>query len=405
MFGLKKKNNKYRKNAVSFSELASGQIDESNVGKLLRDIATNRAIPNAELYSFAYSCIDKIAQVCAKANLYLYSEKTKGDTEITEHEFLRLNKTKNIYGQNFKHIIYFITLNIYLYGNCYILKLRNNGKRVIQYVPLLTRNVKPVINQELGIIAYYNYTANGKMYRYEYNDVLHFLNPNPVDLNIGKRIIDVLKNVIDVDYLQLQYLKNYYTNDATPHTVLESDRPEKDFSPKYKEEMEEKWIDKFAGLFNRFRPLFLFGGLKLNRLQSTPKEANSVQEQKLIMDRIMAHLTIPKIVMSVTENLNYASASAGLKTFIDNTIIPFVELVIESTFNDFIQSEYDASLYVKFDYTFHYDKETQIRVLDMLKRNNSITVNELRGAENYGRYDDARADKLYQDKTENQNTK
>lgn len=403
MFGLKKniKTKKLKNNSPVVYKNNVEPIEKS-FEVLLRRISQNQTIPDAELKTYAYTCINKKAEIVSTAGVYLYKRLGETDEEVFEHPFIDLTRGKNFYNQTFKHILHFVSSNADLKGNCYVRILRDNAGKPLMFMPLITKGVRVVINQSLGIVSHYEYSYNGTVSRYEYKDVLHFKIPNPDDLIFGKPTIDTLKNVIDIDYLQTQYLKNYYTHDATPHTVLETDS---DLQKDYIEELENKWIDKFAGIFKKFKPIILKNGLKMSKLQSTPKETSAVESQKFTLDRILAGFTMPKPIMAVTDQVNYANASAGLKSFLDHTIYPFVSLVIESVFTNFVQAEYDNKLFVKFDYAFIYDKETQLKVLDTLAKYEAVTINEIRASENYGQIDDERANTIFKEDEENKNNK
>ena len=385
MFG-QKKNNKivnYQKNSAN---------PDKDFAVLLRKLTTNQTISDAELKTFAYACIQKRAEVLSGADIFLYRKQSNKLADVQDDKLdILLNKV-NVYGQSLQHILHFVSANLDIFGNAFVRIILNKYREPVELLPLLRRDVTIVYTNDFKVIKHYVWNNNGMQVTIPSEEMLHFKIPNPMNVFEGKATIEMLRNWIDIDYLQTQYMKNYFTHDATPHTVLES---EQKLDKTYTDELEQKWIDKFRGIFNKFRPIILSSGLKLNKLQSNPKESDTINTQKMVVERTLAVFGVPKPIMAITDQVNYANASAGLKSFLDFTIKPFAKLCFEAVLTDFVKRYYNMRYVVKFDYSFAYDLEMQLKEFDVMLRNGVYTRNEVREARNYGAIEsDTRASKL-----------
>lgn len=387
MFGRKKnKNITYQKHGTRLEQIHKPLLE-------ILAASENKVIPNAELYSFVYACVATRAEVLSSGEVYLYRKQVNKITEASDVDLEVLLNKQNLLGQTFQQLLYFIAGNLDLYGNCYVRIIFNGNKQPVDLIPLITKSVSVeyVSIGGINLIKNYKYSDGGEYMTLMPEEMLHFKVPNLKNPLEGKPTIDPLKNWIDIDYLQTQYIKNFFTHDATPHTVLETD---KDISKQTADELEEKWIDKFRGIFNKFRPVVLKNGLKVNTIQSNPKENDTINTQKLTVDRVLSVLKVPKPVMAITEQVNYANANAGLKTFIDNTIKPFAKLCIESTLTEFARKYFNYKYIVKLDYSFNYDLEIQLKEFDIALRHGLYTRNEIRELRGFGRSEDPIADIL-----------
>ncbi len=347
--------------------------------KVLLQAVGNGTIAKAKLNSFVYACIHRISEVVAGSNIYSYT-KTNGKLKENEQsEFIKFINLTNPNNQSIVHILYLVTASLYLYGNAFVRITKNKNRLLyLEFIP--SNKITVRYNSNNTFISGYDYTNGAAVEKILYNDILYFKVPNPEDNLKGKAIIDILENVIDIDYLQKQYLKNYYINDATPTTILET---EKDMDANYANELEEKFVKRFKGIFNKFRPVILKNGLKMNKVQNNPEESGTNESISKIQNIILSHLSIPKVIMAITDDVNYANASAGLKTFIMNTIEPFIQLNIRPVFEKFQTMYFNESGIIQFEYPFSYDRELILKEYELFIKYNILDIDEIRERENY----------------------
>jgi HK97 family phage portal protein len=350
--------------------------------------------------SFAYSCINARARNLAKAKVYLYQQNTSRDKrtrEITNHPFMRIVDGYNIYTQTFPLLLYLTEINLDMYGNCIWIYTRDRLGAVDGFYILPMERVRPHYNENKSdIIGYDLFGGSGSLKQfYSKDECIHFQIPNYKNPFWGSSLIDSMKTLLDIDYLQRVYQKSFYKNDASLGTVLS-----------FKENLNDKVFDRFkaqlteryAGSENAKKFMILEGGADVKPFTTSPKEADYIKSREAIRDEIYSMFGVSKVVLGYVEDVNFASSLTALNNFMLNVIQPTADLFFVSKLNSFIKKEFDERLYCLFEYDITSDPAQKTADMDMLKRNGAISINELREQYNYDYLEDPRADEIFPNK-------
>lgn len=350
--------------------------------------------------SFAYSCINARARNLAKAKVYLYQQNTSRDKrtrEITNHPFMRIVDGYNIYTQTFPLLLYLTEINLDIYGNCIWIYTRDRLGAVDGFYILPMERVRPHYNENKSdIIGYDLFGGSGSLKQfYSKDECIHFQIPNYKNPFWGSSLIDSMKTLLDIDYLQRVYQKSFYKNDASLGTVLS-----------FKENLNDKVFDRFkaqlteryAGSENAKKFMILEGGADVKPFTTSPKEADYIKSREAVRDEIYSMFSVSKVVLGYVEDVNFASSLTALNNFMLNVIQPTADLFFVSKLNSFIKKEFDERLYCKFEYDITSDPAQKTSDMDMLKRNGAISINELREQYNYDYLEDPRADEIFPNK-------
>ena len=152
-------------------------------------------------------------------------------------------------------------------------------------------------------------------------------------------------------------IASYFQNNMTPDSVVAIEgMPEAQAKT-----VEEKWKDKFLGVFKRKIPLFTGGKITYTKLQSEFKDIELKDLRKEEREDIERKY-------NVVYNLDKANRNTALivkQEFYDNQIIPLLD-IIKSIWNNHILKEIDRNLYL--DYVDPTPKDTEL-LLQMLQQN------------------------------------
>ena len=161
---------------------------------------------SSEYSGWVAACADVWGKYFAKVKFRLY-DKSSGD-EITAHPITDIFAYPNEL-QTWWEIKYRIAQNFIIYGNSYLLKLRdamNVPRAVIQLHPERV-TVNPSGREQVG---YYEYNTGIDIVRLAKEDVIHFRYPDPSDHVSGRPVISGILNQLDVDKFQTAYQKKFY---------------------------------------------------------------------------------------------------------------------------------------------------------------------------------------------------
>lgn len=330
--------------------------------------------------SFAASCIQARAEKVAEGTPSIFRWTLNGNKKsINSHPFYSLYETPNIYYQTGSDIDYLISTSLDLYGNAYVYYAKNRMGIPGQLIYLPTSNVSPQTNLSNTVITGYKYNTGTGYITYSTDEIIHFKINNPFNNLIGKPTIDLISDLIDTDYFQRQYNKNFYKNDATLGMTFSA--PGKISDENYKR-LNKAIQEKYSGYKNSSKHLILDNGMTAARMESSQRESQTNLNRIQIRDEILGAFKVPKSILGYTDDVNRANAESSRLSFMQNTIIPFANN-ISNTWDVFIKKNYDERLYFEYSFEMVQDIETVLRTRDMNARYNILSIDELREQQGY----------------------
>jgi HK97 family phage portal protein len=330
--------------------------------------------------SYVYACITCRAENISKASVYLHKNSyTSGKSELRRHPFLDLLRKPNKFNQSFENLLYLISSSLDLFGNAYLLIERNAGiPSSFYFMPF--QNTRVLLDKENRKISGYEYMEGSKTFNIPASDVIHFLIPSPSSNITGKSLVSAFNYTLDIDYYQNLFQKMFYMNNASIGLILEC--PE-NLNDEQFERLETKINQKYTGVDNSGKPLILEGGLKASSYKPSVKDVEMLPARKMIRDEILAIMRVPKIILGILEDVNYAGSREAIRIFNDYTIRPFAKLCIESKFNNFLKENYSGDLSMTMEYDFENDRELQLKAYEIYRKYDIASVQEIRELEGF----------------------
>ncbi len=371
---------KKRKDSGTWEEVLGSDEDPSGIlNSRLTGSSAGSASDLKYYRSYSYACINARAENTAKAKIFLYkklsdnSRQNKNLIEIHDHPFLDLISTNNIYGLSFFEIIYSIIVQLDLFGNAYVYYPKNSLGMPADLI-LLTDPARMKITRLPDHKLKYIYAEGTKEIIYSSDEIIHFKFPSPASMLYGKSTISSIKDILTSEIYQSKYQLSFYKNDANPGVILELAG---EMSSSNYNRFVKNWNAKFRGPENSNKVTILENGMKVSGLKNTPREIDFINTRKEVRDEIFSIFRVPKVVLAITDQVNYANAYAGLTSFILNTIIPLSKF-IESKLDSFVKQNYDKALSVKLEYDTFENEKVKLDQQKLLIETGTITKNELR---------------------------
>lgn len=321
-------------------------------------------------YSWVYTGITTRAENLINANIYLYQKSKSGEIkELDNHPFLDMMNSFNLYGQTFEDIIYSISMNLDVYGNAFVHILKDKANRPAQFILLPTSKITQVFSE--NAVSGYEYRTTTKVLKYNVDEIIHFKLPSLDNQFYGTPTIQSCKFAIDIDCFQQTYQKAFYENNGAVGLALQTDH---ELSDEAFQRTLSMWNDKYSGASNANRVALLDNGLKIETFNNNPKEVDFKESRIELRDEILGKLRVPKNILGITQDVNRANADASIYTFTKFTIEPLSRFIVNG-FNRFLKTQFDPSLYIKFEY--EYDNT---ELYKMLLEHQVITIDEAREA-------------------------
>lgn len=335
---------------------------------------------------WVYSAVDAKGKRFAELDVELWRIDTDGtESELFEHPYLAAMRRPNPLMTGYA-LRYLTSVWLDLNGNAYWLKIRNSLGVVTGFFPLRPDLVRVVLHEKDGFVGFNffpNGTGNEKTFL-ERDEVIHFAEPNPMDLLQGFPTIRGAVDDINADNAAREYVAKFFRNQARPDYVVTAPVT----SPADVTRLLARLMNMHGGLDNFGLPAVLPTGSTVEPLTFTPADSQLHEGFERDRDSILAAVRTPKIVLGLTDGVNFATADQQLAVWNQASIAPRSTLVHDGINCQHLEVDYEtgdrvARLESRSENPVSEDREQKRADLELQFSTSSITPNEIR--EEFGR--------------------
>lgn len=313
---------------------------------------------------WVFACVNAIAQDVANIELKLVRRLKDGEEEeVFDHPILDMLNRVN--PRMTKYELFEATQShLELEGNSYWLLARNGVKEVQELWALRPDRVKFEIDKQnpLMVKNYIYVQKGGEKTIIDASDIIHFKNfnsegdyPFPVK---GLSTVEASALAIDTNTFAREWNKNFFVNSARPDLILRTDA---DLDDDDTERITRSFQSRHQGTKNAHRIALLKGGLGVEKITSSQKDMDFVEQQRFSRDEILAIFRVPKTALGIVEDVNRANAEATNFVFALRTIKPKMQKIID-TLNEFLIPQFkDEGLWLRFESPVPQDREQLVK--------------------------------------------
>ncbi len=282
---------------------------------------TNQMSPEGN--SAALACLNVLGTAFSEPPLKVYLKTQEGEEYIENHpaQILLDNPNPNMTANLMNN---YIVTSVAVYGDAFILKLRNDAGAVVQLIPLLPEMVEVKGNDE-KLITKYQYKQKGNTLDIMPEDMIHLR--ERIDPRNHRRGLAPLRSVmVEIlgDAAASQMGAALVKNTGVPSVVI-SPKNDLSMTSDEAENIAEVFGRRFGGE-NRGRPLVISGGeVDIQTLSFTPKDLELGKLRYINEERISAVLGVPAILAGLgagLERATYSNAKELREFFTEQKLIP-----------------------------------------------------------------------------------
>lgn len=285
-------------------------------------------------YSWLHIAIYKYAAAVAMCPFRIY----RGEEEVEKHPAVDLFKYVNPWLSRFE-LFQALTIFQKLKGEAFIVFPETVGQAVGRgKIPtmMLVPNpdyMKHVVGDE-GIKAWVYKHPQKEAVPLELDNVIHFKEFNPYNQYRGMSKIDCLKLGMRIDFKAAQYNDAFFENYAVPEglVVMPPDCGEEEFN-----RIKDEWIKRHEGKKRSHRVGFAYGGVDFKALGISQKDMEFLESRRYAREEVLALLEVPKGLLSITDDLNYATLIGLKKSFWEEGVIPSQTKMEDKLETDFFE--------------------------------------------------------------------
>lgn len=211
------------------------------------------------------------------------------------------------------------------------------------------KHIEPIRNPGTNQLIGWSYNPNeskldvpiGSGIPLAIDEVMHIFFWNPDDPILGQAPLDAGEMSIVTDYKAAKYQQVFFDEGASPGGVLQTDTK---LSDKQFRRAKEQFEERHKGFKKGHRVALLEQGLKYTQTGLSQKDMEFYNLTRFTAERIFQILGMKKAVVSVVEDLNYATAREERKEWWQGTNLPIMSL-ISSAIDYWLESRQLASYY------------------------------------------------------------
>jgi len=302
--------------------------------------------------SAALACLNVLGTAFSEPPIKVYLKTQEGMEYIANHpaEQLLNNPNPNMTSSLMNN---YIVTSVAVYGDAFLLKLRNDAGAVVQLVPLLADMVEVKGNDE-QLITKYQYKQKGNTLDIMPEDMIHLR--ERIDPRNHRRGLAPLRSVmVEIlgDAAASQMGAALVKNTGVPSVVI-SPKNDLSMTSDEAENIAEVFGRRFGGE-NRGRPLVISGGeVDIKTLSFSPKDLEIGKLRYINEERISAVLGVPAILAGLgsgLERATYSNAKELREFFTEQKLIPMWNHFANEFTKQLLLQDFEDNI----DYCFKYD--------------------------------------------------
>ena len=346
---------------------------------------TNQMSPEGN--SAALACLNVLGTAFSEPPLKVYLKTQEGEQYVDNHpaQVLLDNPNPNMTANLMNN---YIVTSVAVYGDAFLLKLRNESGQVLQLIPLLADMVEVKGNDE-KLITKYVYKQKGNTLEIPPEDMIHLR--ERIDPRNHRRGLSPLRSVmVEIlgDAAASQMAAALVKNTGVPSVVI-SPKNDLAMTSDEAENIAEVFGRRFGGE-NRGRPLVISGGeVDIQTLSFSPKDLEIGKLRYINEERISAVLGVPAILAGLgagLERATYSNAKELREFFTEQKLIPMWNHFANEFTKQLLLEDYESNPAYCFKYdlsnvrALSQDEDATMERIVQGYNAGFITVNEARQA-------------------------
>ena len=368
LLGLKRSTSSREKSSYTLSQLFERYGEDLDNARTF--------YPQYEKSLYTYACVKKIGQKVSSVDYTLLKViNADGDTkEVKSHPILDLlyspnpSQTKKEFIDQWQH-------NKLLAGENFIWKVRSAGGIVVEMYNLRPDKMIVIYDTEGGVKGYEFRVSDTKVTSFIPEDIIHDKNTNPSDPRRGYSPVKSASSRVQTEEYATAYQRDFFKKNARPDAILKV----KDYIKEgTKEDIIEKWENKYMGTGKGSKLAILEAGLEYQQVAVSQREMDYIESLKSTRDDILVAFQVPKPIVAITDQVNYANAKTASEIFLRETILPEVLTVLEVLNERLVYPDFDVRLQLDYVDFIAEDRELALKEYEKGLTLGYLTINEVR---------------------------
>tara|TARA_R110002051_G_scaffold318686_1_gene401361 strand:- start:945 stop:3131 length:2187 start_codon:yes stop_codon:yes gene_type:complete len=299
--------------------------------------------------AIVYACLRELAVAVTEPNYRVMVDTSTEPTVAPQNNPLARMLQRPNEQQDFYELLEDLITQLYISGNVYLYKVRNQSGRMIG-MRLLRPDRISIKSDAVRGVEYYNYRLDGPEYTIPAADIAHMKFPNMSSDLYGLSPLQPAASVINLDQAQIQYGKTAFQNSGVIGGMLKLSRRIQ--NEEQANQIRSRWRSTFGGN-NMHKLAILDEDATYEKVGSTMEELAFPALRDMTESRICMVFGVPPIIVGSVVGLDratYSNYREARQSFFTETMIPLCERLVRF-FNKCFEYEYSNAGYLDADFT------------------------------------------------------
>lgn len=333
---------------------------------------------------YVYACVRRIATKTGSITFKLSKiTNSRGDKkELKVHPVIDLLYKPNPMDSK-ADLIERLETNLQLTGEAFLYKIRKGKNKNGQVIGL--RNIRPdyvfpQYDEDGMIVGYKVTTSNGGTQKdVPVEDMIPFYFPSVLQTELGVGPLQAAAIRIDTEEFAGRYQRDFFLNSARPDAALKVPGP---LTPLQKEELKSSWSAKHQGVGKSSQIALLSGGLEYQQISLSQREMDYIESMRFTRDDILVAFQVPKTIVAITDDVNYANAKEGMRSFMSETIKPEMSRITERLNEYLVIPDFGEEFELDYEDPTPEDRAAKVAEYKDALTSKWLVINEVRAMEN-----------------------
>lgn len=293
-----------------------------------------------------FACVRLISETIASLPLTLFERKPKGKDKAVGHPlYALLRECPNPETTAFAFWQMFLT-NALLCGDAFALVVRNQGGRIIELWNIPTGSVRicrnPVTKERLFLIT----LDDGTQMKVYPENMFHLQGMRFAKSDRSLNPIDIAREALGLALATEEFGSRFFSQGANMGGIVEYPGGLDD---KAFDRFKTSFNEKYAGLGNSSRVLFLEDGAKYQKISFTPDESQFLETRKFQVIEIARFFNVPPHLIMDLERATFSNIEQQSINFVIYCLMPWFVRIEQAILKDLLLPSERAKLFAKFN--------------------------------------------------------
>jgi HK97 family phage portal protein len=351
----------------------------SALGAILSKVGIHINAKNALQTTAVFACVRLLSESIASLPLFLCRKTETGKEKATDLPLYGvLHDVPNPEADSFQFWQAFVA-NMLIYGRGYAEVVRNNAGRVVQMWNITTPYVRVQRNSETQELEYV-VTPSGKEQFILRKDQIFRVDWFSMDALNAFRPLELAQNAIGLGEAAEKFASDYFKNGTNAGGFITY--PE-EMTDDQVESFQKQFREKYEGLSNSARLIFLEQGSQFQKASNTPEESQMLETRKFQVEEVARFYNVPLHMIGDLDHATFSNIEQMSLNYVIYTLRPYLVRIERAIVAQLLTPLDRQTLFAKFsaDALLRGDYLSRMQGYAQARQNGWMSANDIRDLE------------------------